>query len=133
PALEERITREIVEPVVRGLARQGIRYTGVLYAGLMVKDGQAKVLEFNVRFGDPEAQVLLARLRSDLSELIERACDGRLPVAAVEWDPRAAVCVVLATGGYPGTVERGRPIEGLDALRGWRDGVVFHPATRPAH
>jgi phosphoribosylamine--glycine ligase len=130
PALEDRILREIVEPVVGGLGRQGIRYTGVLYAGLMVKDGHAKVLEFNVRFGDPEAQVLLARLRSDLCELLERACAGRLAGATVEWDPRAAVCVVLAAGGYPGAVERGRPIEGLDALRGWRDGIVFHAGTR---
>ena len=129
-ALEQRIMREIVEPVVRGLARQAIRYTGVLYAGLMVADGRAKVLEFNVRFGDPEAQVLLARLRSDLCDLMERACDGRLAGAAVEWDPRAAACVVLAAGGYPGTVERGRPIEGLDALQGWGDGVVFHAGTR---
>jgi len=133
PALQDRIVQEIVEPVVRGLARQGIRYTGVLYAGLMIAaDGRAKVLEFNVRFGDPEAQVLLARLRSDLCELIERACDGRLAGATVEWDPRAAVCVVLAAGGYPGAVERGRPIEGLDALRGWGDGMVFHAGTRRA-
>jgi len=132
PALEARIVREIVEPVVRGLARQGIRYTGVLYAGLMVNEGRAKVLEFNVRFGDPEAQVLLARLRSDLCDLVDRACDGRLAGATIQWDPRVAVCVVLAGGGYPGAVERGRPIEGLDALRGWREGVVFHAGTRLA-
>jgi phosphoribosylamine--glycine ligase len=132
PALEARIMREIVEPVVRGLARQGIRYTGVLYAGLMVNEGHAKVLEFNVRFGDPEAQVLLARLRSDLCDLVDRACDGRLAGATIEWDPRVAVCVVLAGGGYPGAVERGRPIEGLETLRGWREGVVFHAATRRA-
>jgi phosphoribosylamine--glycine ligase len=130
PALEARITREIVEPVVRGLARQGIRYTGVLYAGLMVNEGQAKVLEFNVRFGDPEAQVLLARLRSDLCDLVDRACDGRLAGATIEWDPRVAVCVVLAGGGYPGAVERGCAIEGLETLRGWREGVVFHAGTR---
>jgi phosphoribosylamine--glycine ligase len=130
PALQEQIMREIVEPVVRGLARQGIRYTGVLYAGLMIQEGRAKVLEFNVRFGDPEAQVLLARLRSDLCELMERTCEGRLAGAAVEWDPRAAVCVVLAAGGYPGAVERGRPIEGLDRLHDWRGGVVFHAGTR---
>ncbi|HUE31233.1 MAG TPA: phosphoribosylamine--glycine ligase [Verrucomicrobiae bacterium] len=130
PALQDRILREIMEPVVRGLARQGVRYTGVLYAGLMVQDGRAKVLEFNVRFGDPEAQVLLVRLRSDLLELLERTCEGRLAGATIEWDARAAVCVVLAAEGYPGAVERGRRIEGLESLRGWPDGVVFHAGTR---
>jgi len=130
PALRDRIMGEIMEPVVRGLARQGVRYMGVLYAGLMVEDGHAKVLEFNVRFGDPEAQVLLLRLRSDLLELIERACDGRLAGATVDWDARAAVCVVLAAEGYPGAVERGRRIEGLDALRAWERGVVFHAGTK---
>ncbi len=130
PALRDRIMREIIEPVVRGLARQGVAYTGVLYAGLMVKDGSAKVLEFNVRFGDPEAQVLLVRLRSDLAELLERAAEGRLAGATVDWDERAGACVVLAAEGYPGGVERGRPIEGLDAARGWPGGVVFHAGTR---
>jgi phosphoribosylamine---glycine ligase len=130
PALRDRVMRDIIEPVVRGLARQGIAYTGVLYAGLMVKDGSAKVLEFNVRFGDPEAQVLLARLCSDLAELLECAADGRLAGARIDWDERAAACVVLAAEGYPGAVERGRPIDGLEAVRGWKDGVVFHAGTR---
>ena len=130
PELEARILTEIIEPVVRGLARQGIKYTGILYAGLMVKDGKAKVLEFNVRLGDPEAQVLLARLRSDLAELVERTCTGRLAGTKIAWDPRAAACVVLAAEGYPGGVERGRPISGVEGLRGWRDGVVFHAGTR---
>jgi phosphoribosylamine--glycine ligase len=130
PALQGRIMREIMEPVVRGLARQGIRYAGVLYAGLMVKDGAAKVLEFNVRLGDPEAQVLLVRLRSDLVELMERTCEGRLAGETVEWDPRAAVCVVLAAEGYPGAVARGRPIDGVEEFGAWRDGVVFHAGTR---
>jgi len=130
PALQDRILREIMEPVVRGLARQGVRYTGVLYAGLMVQDGHAKVLEFNVRFGDPEAQALLVRLRSDLLELIERACDGRLAGATIDWDARAAVCVVLAAEGYPGAVERGRRIEGVEALRAWEGGKVFHAGTK---
>ena len=130
PALQDRILREIMEPVVRGLARQGVRYTGVLYAGLMVQDGRAKVLEFNVRFGDPEAQALLVRLRSDLLELIERACDGRLAGATIDWDARAAVCVVLAAEGYPGAVERGQRIEGVEALRAWQGGKVFHAGTK---
>ena len=130
PALEQRIMHEIMEPVVRGLARQGVRYLGVLYAGLMVRDGRAKVLEFNVRLGDPEAQVLLVRLRSDLLELIERACAGRLAGTAIDWDPCAAVCVVLAAEGYPGAVERGRRIDGVEALRAWQGGVVFHAGTK---
>jgi phosphoribosylamine--glycine ligase len=118
--------------VVEGLAREGIRYTGVLYAGLMVKDGRAKVLEFNVRLGDPEAQVLLARLTSDLADLMVRTCDGRLAGTTVTWDPRAAVCVVLSAAGYPGAVEKGATISGLDELRDWKDGVVFHAGTKRA-
>jgi len=130
PALQAQVMREIVEPVVQGLARQGIRYTGVLYAGLMVQDGRAKVLEFNVRLGDPEAQVLLARLGSDLADICLRVCEGRLAGTEIAWDPRPAVCVVLAAEGYPGGVERGRPVEGLEALRGWQGGVVFHAGTK---
>jgi phosphoribosylamine--glycine ligase len=130
PALQAQVMREIVEPVVHGLARQGIRYTGVLYAGLMVQDGRAKVLEFNVRLGDPEAQVLLARLGSDLADICLRVCEGRLAGTEIAWDPRPAVCVVLAAEGYPGGVERGRPVEGLEALRGWQGGVVFHAGTK---
>ena len=97
-----------------------MRYTGVLYAGLMVHEGHAKVLEFNVRFGDPEAQVLMMRLVSDLAVLMGAATDGTLSDVTVEWDPRAAACVVLAAEGYPGAVERGRPIDGLDGLRDWK-------------
>jgi phosphoribosylamine--glycine ligase len=128
PALHDRVVREIVEPVVHGLANRGTPYAGVLYAGLMVHEGQARLLEFNVRFGDPEAQVLLVRLRTDLLELVERATERRLAGARIEWDPRPAVCVVLAAEGYPGAVERGRPIEGLDRVE---PGVlVFHAGTR---
>jgi phosphoribosylamine--glycine ligase len=130
PALHARVMAEIMEPVVHGLAKQGIRYTGVLYAGLMLHGDRAKVLEFNVRFGDPEAQVILARLRTDLADLLERACDGRLAGTTIAWDPRPAVCVVLAAEGYPGTVEKGRVIEGLGALEGWANGMVFHAGTR---
>jgi phosphoribosylamine--glycine ligase len=119
-----------MEPIVRGLARQGIEYRGVLYAGLMVDGDRIKVLEFNVRFGDPEAQVLLARLRTDLVDLVERTCDRRLAGMTLDWDPRPAVCVVLAAEGYPGPVLRGRTIEGLETLADWRHGVVFHAGTR---
>ena len=130
PALRDHVMRDIMQPVVDGLARQGTRYTGVLYAGLMVHEGHAKVLEFNVRFGDPEAQVLMMRLVSDLAVLMGAATDGTLSDVTVEWDPRAAACVVLAAEGYPGAVERGRPIDGLDGLRDWKTGMVFHAGTR---
>jgi phosphoribosylamine--glycine ligase len=130
PALRDHVMRDIMQPVVDGLARQGMRYTGVLYAGLMVHEGHAKVLEFNVRFGDPEAQVLMMRLASDLAVLMDAATDGTLSEVTVEWDPRAAACVVLAAEGYPGAVERGRPIDGLDGLRDWKTGMVFHAGTR---
>jgi len=130
PALEARVLHEVMEPVVRGLAEQGIVYTGVLYAGLMVRDGQAKVLEFNVRFGDPEAQVVLARLKSDLVELMLATCERRLAGTTIEWDPRAAVCVVMSADGYPGAIETGTPIPGLARVGDWPNGVVFHAGTR---
>jgi phosphoribosylamine--glycine ligase len=129
PALVAHVMEDVMTPVVRGLAARGIRYTGVLYAGLMVKDGRAKVLEFNVRFGDPECQVLVARLRSDLVDLMERSIDGRLEGTSIEWDARTAVCVVLAAAGYPGTPRKGDAIDGLGGLVDWRDGVVFHAGT----
>jgi phosphoribosylamine--glycine ligase len=132
PALEVEVMGTVVAPVVAGLARRGIAYRGVLYAGLMVHGGRAKVLEFNVRFGDPEAQAILLRLRSDLLELAWRTAAGDLAGATIDWDPRPAVCVVLAAEGYPGAVTRGQPIAGLDALADWRGGHVFHAGTRLA-
>jgi phosphoribosylamine--glycine ligase len=98
----------------------------------MLTDEGPQVLEFNVRLGDPEAQVVLARLDTDLVDVLEAACAGRLAGLTLDWDPRAAVCVVLAAEGYPGAVEKGRPIAGLDALRGWETGMVFHAGTRRA-
>jgi phosphoribosylamine--glycine ligase len=132
PEVARHVMDDVLVPVVRGLAAGGIVYRGILYAGLMLDRGRAKVLEFNVRFGDPECQPLMLRLRSDLVELMERTVDGRLRDARVEWDPRAAVCVVLAAGGYPGEIEKGKPIAGLERLRDWRNGVVFHAGTRRA-
>ncbi len=128
-ALHERIMHEIMIPVVRGLAERKIVYTGVLYAGLMITADGPKVLEFNVRFGDPECQALLLRFSGDLAALMDAAVSGGLAGHTLQWDPRAAVCVVLAADGYPGNYERGKVIRGLDALRGWRDGMVFHAGT----
>lgn len=132
PELTAAVMHDVMEPVVRGLAARGITYRGVLYAGLMVKDGRAKVLEFNVRFGDPECQVLLTRLDADLADVMVRTCEGRLAGAEIRWDARPAVCVVLAAAGYPGTVRKGDPIDGLDQAREWTGGQVFHAGTKDA-
>jgi len=129
PAVHERAMHEVMWPTVRALAAEGTPYVGFLYAGLMIAaDGTPKVLEFNCRFGDPETQPILARLRSDLTVLCEAALDGRLSKVEVDWDPRAAVGVVLAAGGYPETVRRGDVIHGLEAAAG-RPGKVFHAGT----
>jgi phosphoribosylamine--glycine ligase len=128
-ALHERVMREIMIPVVRGLAERKIVYTGVLYAGLMITADGPKVLEFNCRFGDPECQALLMRFTGDLATVMEAAADGKLAEQTLSWDARAAVCVVLAAGGYPGNYERGKVIGGLESVREWKDGMVFHAGT----
>ena len=105
-----RVMDQVMRPVVEGMRLDGVRYTGFLYAGLMIKpDGSLKVLEFNCRFGDPETQPILFRLRSDLLALIEAALDGKLGKTKAEWDPRPTVGVVMAAAGYPGEVPQGRP------------------------
>jgi phosphoribosylamine--glycine ligase len=129
PELNQRIMDEIMIPVVRGLAERKIVYSGVLYAGIMVTADGPKVLEFNVRFGDPECQPLLMRFSGDLADLMNATVKGELVGRTLQWDARAAACVVLAAEGYPGNYERGKVIHGLDALRGWRDGMVFHAGT----
>jgi phosphoribosylamine--glycine ligase len=121
--------REVMWPTVHALAAEGTPYLGFLYAGLMIgADGTPRVLEFNCRFGDPETQPILARLRSDLTVLCDAALDGRLDQATVDWDPRAAVGVVLAAGGYPEAVRTGDVIDGLEAAAR-RPGKVFHAGT----
>jgi phosphoribosylamine--glycine ligase len=129
PAMHDRIMREVIEPTIRGLAADGMPYTGFLYAGIMIApDGTPNVLEFNCRFGDPETQPIMARLRSDLTLLCEAALDGRLHEAKMDWDPRAALGVVLAAGGYPDAVGKGDAISGLDAAARL-PGKVFHAGT----
>jgi len=130
PEVNARIMREVIEPTIRGLAADGMPYTGFLYAGIMVApDGTPNVIEFNCRFGDPEAQPVIMRLKSDLTVLCEAAVDGRLHEVDAEWDSRAALGVVLAAGGYPDTVQKGDVIGGLDqAAR--LPGKVFHAGTR---
>ena len=130
PFVHRRVMEEVIEPTVAGLAADGTSYTGFLYAGLMISpDGAASVLEFNCRFGDPETQPIMMRLNTDLPALCEAALEGRLNESSVEWDPRAAVGVVMAAGGYPGSYEKGHPISGLPSLDDAR-GKVFHAGTR---
>ncbi|WP_158880851.1 phosphoribosylamine--glycine ligase [Rhodanobacter sp. L36] len=130
PVIEQRILKEVIEPTLRGMAAEGAPFIGFLYAGLMIdKDGTPKVIEFNVRFGDPETQPILLRLKSDLVELIDAALDGRLEHVHARWDVRPAIGVVMAAGGYPGKVRAGDVISGLDAVHG-ADVKVFHAGTR---
>jgi phosphoribosylamine---glycine ligase len=130
PALHERIMREVIEPTLRGLRSDGNPYTGFLYAGLMIAaDGTPNVLEFNCRFGDPETQPILMRLKSDLVELCEAALSGALDRVDTQWDSRAALGVVMAAGGYPDHYPQGDPISGLDAAARL-PGKVFHAGTR---
>ncbi|MFO1433088.1 MAG: phosphoribosylamine--glycine ligase [Candidatus Competibacteraceae bacterium] len=128
-AMHERILREVIEPTVRGMAAEGHPYTGFLYAGLMITaDGTPKVLEYNCRCGDPETQPILLRLRSDLVELCEAALDGHLDRVTADWDPRAALGVVLVAGGYPGDYRKGDVITGLPTHE--EEGVkLFHAGT----
>ncbi len=130
PALHARIMAEVIEPTLAGLAAEGMPYTGFLYAGLMIAaDGTPNVLEFNCRFGDPETQPILARLQSDLVDLCEAALAGRLDQVEADWDPRAALGVVLAAEGYPDSPRLGDAIAGL-ADAATLPGKVFHAGTR---
>ena len=130
PAVSERVLREVIEPTLRGMAAEGQPYRGFLYAGLMIDDsGAPRVIEFNCRFGDPETQPVLMRLRSDLVELCLAALagGGALGTLTPDWDPRPAMGVVLAASGYPGAYARGLPISGLDAAA--EDLKLFHAGT----
>ena len=128
-ALLERVKREVLDRFMTGLKADGLDFRGMLFPGLMLTPDGPKVLEFNARFGDPETQVLLPRLQSDLLDLIEATIDGRLSEVQATWDPRAAVCVVLASGGYPGTYEKGREITGIAEAEA-TGALVFHAGTQ---
>ena len=130
PEVHARIMREVIGPTVAGMAADGVPFTGFLYAGLMIgADGAPKVIEFNVRFGDPETQPIMMRLRSDFAALVEAGIDGALDGVEVDWDPRPALGVVMAAEGYPGTPRTGDAINSLD-VPDVEDTRVFHAGTR---
>ncbi|HSE88814.1 MAG TPA: phosphoribosylamine--glycine ligase [Candidatus Binatia bacterium] len=129
PAVQKRIFDEILNPLLAGLEKKGIIYRGVIYVGLMITKSGPKVLEFNARFGDPECQPIMMRLKSDLVPLLEATIDGNLNQVQSEWYEDPAVCVVLSAKGYPGPYNKGYEIRGLDKLRHWEKGFVFHAGT----
>lgn len=127
------VLQQIIEPTVKGMAERGIAFRGVLYAGLMLTDEGAKVLEYNVRFGDPEAQVVLPRLKSDLVEVLLAVAEDGLSGHQVEWLSDAAVCVVVSSKGYPGTYSKGHEITGISMAEEDSDTIVFHAGTSKKH
>lgn len=127
--LESVVMEKVLQPVISGLREEGIKYKGVLYAGLMIADGKPTVLEFNCRMGDPETQPVLARLDTDFMDIAMAIADERLSDIKIDWKKDAAVCVVLASGGYPGAYEKGKVISGLEKANGLDGVVVFHAGT----
>jgi phosphoribosylamine--glycine ligase len=128
-ATHDRILNEIQKPLLKGLKQKGIHYRGLIYVGLMITATGPKVLEFNARFGDPECQPIMMRLKSDLISLLDATLSGKLNQIRPEWYEDDAVCVVLCAKGYPESYDRGKQIYGLDKLRDWQDGFVFHAGT----
>ncbi|MFH1771545.1 MAG: phosphoribosylamine--glycine ligase [Candidatus Omnitrophota bacterium] len=128
--LDNIIRNKVSIPLIRGLKKDSKIYTGMLYLGLMIKDNVPYVLEFNVRFGDPETQAVLPKLKSDLFDLMLKTTEGRLDGVRLQWDNRFCISVVLASGGYPGSYEKGKEIKGLDDLSGYDGVYVFHAGTK---
>ena len=127
---EKRVLEEILKPTVKGLRCEGREYKGVLYAGLILTKEAPKVLEFNARFGDPETQVILPRLKTDLIDILNAVIEETLHEINIEWEDNAAVCVVVASGGYPGKYQKGKVISGLERLEKMKDIIVFHAGTK---
>jgi len=129
--LFDKILHKIIYRIIDGLAKEGVDYKGALYAGIMIASDGPKVLEFNVRFGDPENQAIMPRLKSDLVEVMLATTEGKLSrFKRLLWDKRACVCVVCASGGYPGYYEKGKEILGLQEVDRMKDVVVFHAGTK---
>ncbi len=129
-AILTKISDDIINPIIKGLAEEHVNYKGVLYAGIMITKDGPRVLEFNVRFGDPETQAIIPRLKSDLVDVIEKSIDGKLENYRLEWDSRSCVSIVIASGGYPGDYDNGMEITGLDNVKCLKDVVVFHAGTK---
>ncbi|WP_262027957.1 phosphoribosylamine--glycine ligase [Microvirga sp. Mcv34] len=130
PELQARAMREIIEPTLAGMKARGTPYTGILYAGLMLTQDGPQLIEYNARLGDPETQVLLPRLRSDLVTALLAACDGVLNSISLQWSDEAALTVVMAAKGYPGAVEKGSEIRGIDRAEALDDVIIFHAGTK---
>ncbi|MBI5417887.1 phosphoribosylamine--glycine ligase [Candidatus Poribacteria bacterium] len=128
-SLQKKINEKIFYPFLTGLQKEGINYKGVIYAGVMIDHEEPKVLEFNVRFGDPETQAILPRLKNDLAEVMMAVVEGNLNKITLEWDNNPALCVVAASGGYPDNYEKGKVITGLNQLSGRNDVFAFHAGT----
>jgi len=127
---EKRVLEEILKPTIKGLQREGKEYKGVLYAGLILTKEGPKVLEFNARFGDPETQVILPMLKTDLIDILNAVIDSTLHKINIEWEDNAAVCVVVASGGYPGKYQKGKVISGLERLEKMKNMIAFHAGTK---
>ena len=125
-AVRAEIEETIISRTLDALIQEGVEFKGVLYFGLMLTKNGPKLLEYNARFGDPEAQVVLPRMKNDLLDVMDAVIEGRLHEVTLEWDERSAVCVVMASGGYPGSYQKGLPIGGLEQVT---DAVVFHAGT----
>jgi phosphoribosylamine--glycine ligase len=130
PELQARAMRDIIEPTLAGMKARGTPYTGILYAGLMLTKDGPQLIEYNARLGDPETQVLLPRLKSDLVTALLAACDGVLNSISLQWTNEAALTVVMAAQGYPGSVEKGSEIRGIDKAEELDDVIVFHAGTK---
>ncbi len=126
----KKIMHEIVVPTIAGMTAEGRRFQGVLFVGLMMTESGPKVLEYNARFGDPETQVIMARMRSDLVPILDQCASGQLGETRLEWTKEPAACVVLACKGYPDAPETGQVITGLESLKDWTDVFVYHAATK---
>jgi len=131
--LEDQFHKKIMRPLLRALQEKKITFRGLLYPGLMISADGVRVLEFNCRFGDPETQAILPRMKSDLLPLLEATIDGNIDTCTIEWDPRPAVAVVLASVGYPNKYETGKTISGLDAAARLDDVQIFHAGTKPVN
>lgn len=129
PAIHEKVMEEVMRRTVDGMAAEGRPYKGVLYAGLMIDEGEIKTLEFNARFGDPECQPLLMRMKSDIVPVLLATAEGDISAVNLEWHDKAAVCVVMASGGYPGSYRKGDEITGLDKAAAIEELFVFHAGT----